>query len=298
MDNEELQLKFPSQGWQQLLVARRRMLDAFDQARQQAMDHRVQVFHGIVGEGRFREWLANFLPKKYGVTSGRIISPGIDAAQKPPHFDVIIYDQLEAPVLWIEEHPDGSPAGYARAIPVEHVLCVLEVKSTFSTKAVTEAIGHLEKLSPLMSSLDQAGERYKKYLPPCFTCGLVFFDLKVDEAYNEAALSHIVSAHLKLRRFFGGLVLRGEGHQKPVTGRITFLQGKEAHDSFIAPDKQSLLYGAAMSRTLQLRDDLHIGAMVMWAEMAFAQFGFDLIAMMQGTYESGRLSSWYGIGRT
>jgi hypothetical protein len=34
----------------------------------------------------------------------------------------------------------------------------------------------------------------------------------------------------------------------------------------------------------------------MWSEFAFAQFAFDLIAMMQGTYEASRLSSFYGIG--
>ena len=44
-----------------------------------------------------------------------------------PHFDVIIYDELDAPVLWIEDTPDASPQGRSLAIPVEHVRGVLEV---------------------------------------------------------------------------------------------------------------------------------------------------------------------------
>jgi hypothetical protein len=38
--------------------------------------------------------------------------------------------------------------------------------------------------------------------------------------------------------------------------------------------------------------------MLKWAESQFAQFAFDLIAIMQGTYEAGRLSSFYGVGNS
>jgi hypothetical protein len=39
-------------------------------------------------------------------------------------------------------------------------------------------------------------------------------------------------------------------------------------------------------------------AMLMWNEFHFSQFGFDLIARMQGTYEVGRISSFHGMGST
>jgi hypothetical protein len=32
-----------------------------------------------------------------------------------------------------------------------------------------------------------------------------------------------------------------------------------------------------------------------WAEANFSQFAFDLIAMMNGTYNPGLLSSWHGM---
>jgi hypothetical protein len=35
--------------------------------------------------------------------------------------------------------------------------------------------------------------------------------------------------------------------------------------------------------------------MLDWSEMWFARFAFDLVAMLQGTYD-GRLSSFYGFG--
>ncbi len=43
-------------------------------------------------------------------------------------------------------------------------------------------------------------------------------------------------------------------------------------------------------------DNLHFGSMLMWSEVHFSQFGFDIIAMMQGNYEAGRVSSFHGMG--
>jgi hypothetical protein len=44
-----------------------------------------------------------------------------------------------------------------------------------------------------------------------------------------------------------------------------------------------------MCESVKVSDDFHLGAMLLWSEANFAGFGFDLIAHMQGTYESGRL---------
>ena len=110
MTPEKLKVQFPSQGWGQILTGRQEILDAYDRARQQAR-HEAETFHGRVAEGAFRRWLQGFLPKRYGVTSGYIVSPGLASDVRAPHFDVIIYDQLESPVLWVEENPDASRQG-------------------------------------------------------------------------------------------------------------------------------------------------------------------------------------------
>jgi hypothetical protein len=291
---EKLKIEFPAQGWKQFLTSRKEMLDAYDRAREKAKSHEIETFHGKVAEAELRKWLSSFLPKRYGVTSGYIVSPGLKSTDKTPHFDVIIYDQLESPVLWVEDFPDVSSQGRSLAIPVEYVRCVLEVKASFSSASVGDAIEHLTDLLPLMSGPDEPQEKYKLHLPPSFCCGLVFFEIRLENQYSESAMKKLVSA-IQLRGFFGGIVLRGEGHTKGTTGKLSLLRSETPIESRIGKNKQSLL-NLGMAESVKVADALHLGSMLMWGEPNFSQFGFDLIAMMQGTYEIGRLSSFHGMG--
>jgi hypothetical protein len=62
-------------------------------------------------EALFRDWLEQFLPAKYGVTSGYIIQqkdavkPRSALKGKLRHYDVIIYNKLDSSVLWTEMSP-------------------------------------------------------------------------------------------------------------------------------------------------------------------------------------------------
>lgn len=291
---DKLKIEFPAQGWKQFLTSRKEMLDAFDSAREKSRAHEVETFHGKVAEAELRKWLSSFLPRRYGVTPGYIVSPGLKSSQKTPHFDVIVYDQLESPVLWVEDSPDVSPQGRSLAIPVEYVRCVLEVKSNLSPTTSGDAIDHLKDLLPLMGGPDEPGEQYKLHLPATFCCGLVFFDLKEEHQFSEMALSKLI-AGMELRGFFGGVVLRGEGHQRDVTGKLSLLRSETPIESSIGKNKQSLLH-FAMTKSVKISDSLHFVAKLMWIEPNFSQFGFDVLAMMQGTYEVGRLSSFHGMG--
>ena len=78
------------------------------------------------------------------------------------------------------------------------------------------------------------------HLPSTFCCGLVFFNLLQKDQFSEAALSKVVSG-IELRGFFGGLILRGEGHTKALTGRISLLRSETPIESTIGNSKQSLL---------------------------------------------------------
>lgn len=291
---QKLKIEFPTQGWKQILTARKEMLDAYDQAREKAKSHKVQTSHGNVAEAEFRKWLIRFLPKRYGVTSGYIVSPGLESGDKTPHFDVIIYDQLESPVLWVEDSPDVSPQGRVLAIPVEYVRSVLEIKSNFTSSSVSDAIDHIRGLLPLMGGPDEPHEKYKLYLPMNFCCGLVFFNLLQDQQFSEAALKKTICG-IVLRGFYGGVILRGEGHSKANTGRIFFIESETPFDSTIGKNKVSLLK-SGQTKSVQISDNCHVGSTLMWSESNFSQFGFDLIALMQGTYKAGRLSSVYGLG--
>lgn len=293
----KLKLGFPSQGWRQFHTARKEMLSAYDAAKEKGRKHKVEVYHGKVAEAEFRSWLSSFLPKRYAVTSGYIVSQGLDDTNKSPHFDVIIYDTLESPVLWVEDNPDLSAAGKSLAIPCEHVKSVLEIKSRFSNKTVTDGIRHLGDLSPLMGGIDNPDERYKLYLPPNFFCGMVFFELLKEDARSRKAINEMVQG-ISLRGFAGGMILRGEGHSKEMTAKIDLLRSETEMKSDLERKDHNLLKGFCMADSLKVKDDLHFGAMLMWAEPNFAQFSFDLIARLQGTYEPGRLSSFYGMGTT
>lgn len=70
------------------------------------------------------------------------------------YYDVIIYEHLEASILWIDDNPDHSEQGKSMAIPVEYVRGVIEVKSAFSKKTAADAISQLAKLKQLLQKID------------------------------------------------------------------------------------------------------------------------------------------------
>jgi hypothetical protein len=175
------------------------------------------------------------------------------------------------------------------------VLGVLEVKASLDSTSSEKAVQHLSDLAPLLKGVDHPSERYKLYLPAQFFCGLVFFELRKEHEYSEAALTSLLDG-LDLRGFFGGLVLRGEGHIKPGSGRLEILRSETPIQSTIGRGKESLLQSLPMSGSVRVTDTLHFGVMLHWAEPSFSQFAFDVVAKMQGMYEPGRLSSFHGMG--
>ena len=253
---DKLKIEFPSQGWRQILTARGEMLDAYDRAREHARSHEVETYHGNVAEAEFRKWLGAFLPRRYGVTSGYVVSPGLSSTDKTPHFDVIIYDQLESPILWIEGNPDASPQGRSLAIPVEYVRAILEVKSSFSAQTVRDSLDHLQDLSPLLRHIDPPAESYKLYLPPTFSCGAIFFELRRAEENSEAALSALIDG-VRLRGYFGGIVLRGEGLSLPQTARLSLTLSEMPVESTLCSGETSLLE-CGRSNSVQFADNVHI----------------------------------------
>ncbi|HZQ68112.1 MAG TPA: DUF6602 domain-containing protein [Terriglobales bacterium] len=290
-----LKVEFPSFGWEQILSSRQKILDDYDRAKQQAQVHKVAVYHGRVAEASVREWLSGFLPRRYGVTSGYVISAGLSSEKKAPHFDVIIFDQLESPVLWIEEHPDTSGAGRSLAVPVEHVKAVLEVKSRLSATTMREALSHLADLMPLMQSSDEPSQPYKLHLPDGFCCGVIFIELGIPESKAESTLASLMEG-LRLRGFLGALVLRGEGHTLPSTGRLSIVRSETPIESTWRDAKTPSLLEFGLSKSIEVAQNVHMGAMAMWAELHFSQFAFDLVALLQGTYRPGFASSIYGVG--
>jgi len=289
---DKLKIEYPSQGWKQIATGRDQILSAYDRARAKARAYEVEVLHGKVLEGEVRKWLSAFLPKRYGVTSGYIVSPGIPSTVRAPHFDVIIYDQLEAPVLWVDDNPDSSSQGTSLAIPVEYVFSVLEVKSSFTARTARQAIEHLSDLLPLMGALDDMDDPYKLHLPAAFSCGLVFCELRAEVQDAGGALLGITEGDA-LRGFFGGIVLRTARDPATLAGRIEFSRS----DTLIHPanDKNPLL-DLLGAESIEIGRGMNSSALLFWSESAFARFAFDLIALMQGKFHAAQLSSFYGQG--
>jgi hypothetical protein len=253
------------------------MLDAFDAGRRKARGHEVEVYHGRVAEAEFRKWLEGFLPKRFGVTPGYVVSQGQRGSVKYPHFDVVIYDQMESPILWIEDHPDVSERGAARAIPAEHVRAILEVKSTYSPRTAAHALEHLRDLEPLSVSVDPPGERYKKYLPAGFFCAAVFFETEGTVTLPDLTFGRELVPNGGPKNFFGGHILRGKGldPQFSCSVRITIELSREGME--IPPGERQL------------------GTLPMWSQFAFSMFAFDVVALLSGTYDHRFLSSFHAI---
>lgn len=178
------------------------MLAQYDQALIHAKEEVVSTHHGVAGEAAVRSWLRSFLPVRYGVVSGHIRSQGVPRPHQTGHFDVIVYDQLESPTLWIEDNKDKSEGGRARIIPAEFVRAILEVKAAFNRSSVAKALAKLAELNPLMARLDSDTERYPRYLPRSAILAMVFFELRMNDQNDLEALNLFRTVDFK-RGFYG-----------------------------------------------------------------------------------------------
>ncbi len=292
-NHSKLKIQIPNLAWEQFLIARDEMLAAYDNARLHSRKRQVQTGHGVVAEAEFRKWLSNFLPKRYGVSSGFIISQGLPNSEKLVHYDVIIYDQLESPILWIDGSPDSSVQGRSLAIPVEYVYGVIEVKSAFNKKSAKQAVEQVAKLKPLMELIDPVDHPTKLYLPKNFFCAIVFFELRKESEMEFAALDELVEASA-LRSFYGGYILRGDTNDKYSSGKLSLV--KEERES--VPNNNSSLLFWATSKSKKTENGKYFKILLHHSETHFSEFAFDIIAMLKGSYSPNVLSSLYGYGTT
>jgi len=183
-------------GWQQFLQNRRNILCEVDRLLELTTERPLQTAHGEAGEAKVREWLSEFLPKKYGVTSGYIIPNNYNDEGTQYHFDVIVYDVLESPILWVEGNVDHSNQGRSMAIPAEHVRAVYEVKARITLKSAREAITKLKQLNV-----------FKGQLGDNFNSAIIFIDLVEKDVKRQSILSALCESS-EVHGFWGGTILR------------------------------------------------------------------------------------------
>lgn len=69
----------------------------------------MKVDHGNVAEEIFRNYRARFLPKKYGVAKGHILTHDLTYDGPLEEWDLIVYDISESPVLFVRDESGATP---------------------------------------------------------------------------------------------------------------------------------------------------------------------------------------------
>jgi hypothetical protein len=153
-----------------------------------------------------------------------------------------------------------------------------------------DAINKLDELRPLMMGVNLPNESYPTYLPINTILSMLFFELRAADAKDSEVLD-LVRDFETIRPFYGPVVLRGEGLHPDYTGKFGKLRSNEPMGPIWS--RGGMLSGYAHSGSKQF-DTGHILADVMWGDVNFSDFAFDLLALLNGTYRPGFGSSFYG----
>lgn len=284
--------------FEHFLIGKKEMLHSYEEAKEHSKGRRVQVEHGNVAEKVFRDWLKKFLLKRFGVTSGYIFSQDFQTEfqkQGLIHFDVIIYDQIESPVLWY-----GPPTiKKDQAIPAEHVMSVIEVKSTLNKGNLESGIEHLGKLKPLFGEHDTPGNHLKKFLPQNFFTHIVFFELE-DKVKN---LDNLLKSYIPKVAYRGypssTLILKKDNLSEEYTGILELNLFDEDFSELKTKQMKSAteLWTFYCDNQIQIEyqdEPMYLGANLHWNVVNFSIFAFNMVSKLQGNYDSGKISSLHG----
>lgn len=294
---------FGQHGWKEFNQNRKDILFELDRIIEKTQNRPIQVAHGQGVEAFIRKWLSEFLPKKFGITSGYIIPDLYNDSLKLYHFDIIIYNQLEAPILWTEGNFDQNEQGKYRAIPAKHVVSVYEVKSRLTKPNITEALKKLGQTEGFVNQLN-----------PLYSCGIIFIDLKETENNNKSIVKELIKGK-DVFGFSGGVILRYEKDHSCV-GRIKLfdinkeekIENQHLHLAPIAKPIESLNIYITEDGNLQIAEQ-GAGAKIMvtspsnwsvskiygveyseghklinigWSRSYFSDFCIDLISTLEG----------------
>lgn len=271
-------------GLRPFLAQRQRLLAEFDSLTMEGLDDAVKTTHGLGAEAVYRDWLEGFLPKRFAVTKGYIITPNEQGNPDLQEWDVLIYDQLASPVLFTRSF-DGTKR---RAIPVEYVRHVMEVKARVTPAAAKEVASKLEKLRPILG-FDEPNTIFRMHLSRSFTCSCVFFDIgKTTKDEYKQALDNLLPLIDPKIPFSSGLILRSA--KNPEWGGVL--------SRLFGEPEQDETYFNYTSPTSSWQDAENgqkwaIGCSMSVGPNAFQEFHFNLIRSLEGKLPS-TVPSLYG----
>jgi hypothetical protein len=288
-------------GWREFHNTRKEILNEFNRSKGYNINRPVRTEHGNAGEAALRKWFSAYLPKKYGVTSGYIIPDIMTTEYKLYHFDLLIYDQINAPILWIDGDYDHSDQGKKRAIPAKHVKAAFEIKASLTRKSASDTINKLCEFNKL-----------KENLPSSFSCGAIFIDIDAILANQQNILPKLIPSS-PIIGYWGGLVLhcsideemtglielidfpkdkeQAKNLNIPIVkdiealniyrnedGKVTIAEQGAGVMAFAGPDEKwhfSKQYGPIIYGEL-------FGLMLAWSHNGFARFALDLLSRLDG----------------
>ncbi|WP_282611129.1 DUF6602 domain-containing protein [Pelagibius sp. Alg239-R121] len=205
---------YKTAGWQRFELNRRKMLASYDLAKFENRNRPLITEHGNVAESALRSWLSDFLPDRYGVTSGFILPPVLEEEHPIEyHYDLIIYDKLNAPVLVSDQDTDRSRTGTPKMIPAQCVMAVFEVKARATPASANDAAKKLQELSSITSFLRKG-----------FFSGVVFFELETLPKKSLRILENLIPNGAPTRMLNTGCILRCTPHQE-ASGKLESFQG-------------------------------------------------------------------------
>ncbi len=272
-------------GADAFLAQRNFLLAQYDHAKRLAVDNPVKTAHGVVGEAIVRAWLQEFLPKRYGVTKGFIITHSLEYDGPIEEWDIIVYDQIESPVLYVAESSESTTGGKRRGIPVEYVRGIIEVKSTFRPAMAKKMHDKLKKLRKFVG--ENTPGRYPRFLTCPFTATGIFFETKVKDYNNyRMALDSLTPLYDGGMAPIGFLILRSQTENEHCA-YLKYMSFDPAIASLAIPELSSEFKSG--DGTI-----MRLGCLG-WGVNDFSAYIFDLVASLSGNLRAGRVSSFYGI---
>lgn len=184
-------------------------------------------------EKAVRDYLKFHLPKKYGVTSGKILNPNGMLSRQ---IDVIIYDALNCPILFSERI-----GGEYQIIPADSTVGAIEVKSI-----VTPDVG-LDILKNIESFMEAVGEENNKVIAGFFGYSTPIFKTEDEVSAYLSKMQKIFSNEKYKKILRVGCILPNK--QVKVTGKIIkttpcfyFMRGPVILDSTITKGKERKIH--------------------------------------------------------
>lgn len=153
---------------------------------------------GLGNEEALRGLLRSFLPLRYGVGKGKIANP---AGEMSKHLDVIVYDALSCPTLFVDENRN-------QILPIEGVFGVIEVKSTLTATTLADAFDNLASVHSLASRIDRSRNDFVTACPPYL--GVFAFGDARSLATVAAQFSELSKQH-SAERSFGSYSTKSPG---------------------------------------------------------------------------------------